>query len=136
MQDDSCKGFFIFACMSLQVKGKIVAVLKPESGVSRSGNQWQKQEFVIETDDQFQRKVCFTLFNDKLSLLEGFSQGDEVDVSFNLESREYNGKWFHNINAWKIDRIGANPVQDTSPEYRLEDIPPEPEDYSADDLPF
>lgn len=68
--------FFIFAFMSLQVKGKIQQILKPESGVSRAGKEWKKQEFVIETDEQFPRKVCFTLFNDKSSLLDGFSQGD------------------------------------------------------------
>jgi hypothetical protein len=121
--------------MSLQVKGKIVQILKPESGISRAGNEWKKQEFVIETSEQFPRKVCFTLFNDKNSLLENLNEGDEVEVSFNVESREFNGKWYHNINAWKIDRLAEeNQFPGVPPEFMSEDIPPEPKEEG--DLPF
>jgi len=123
--------------MSLQVKGKIEQILNPESGVSRAGNEWKKQEFVIETREQFPRKVCFTLFNDKNALLEKLKEGDEVEVSFNIESREFNGKWYHNINAWKIDKVTGEPqMPEPPPEFRLEDIPPEPEEEGSDDLPF
>src|SRR5665811_1041510 len=121
--------------MSLSVKGKIQQILKAESGVSRAGKEWQKQEFVIETEEQFPKKVCFTLFGDKTSLIDGLSSGEEVEVSFNLESREYNGKWFHNINAWKIDKVSTNQRPDGPPEYGTNDIPPEP-DEDAGDLPF
>lgn len=121
--------------MSLTVKGKVQQILKPESGVSRAGKEWNKQEFVIETEEQYPRKVCFTLFGDKTSLIEGLSAGQEVEVSFNLESREYNGKWFHNINAWKIEKPAAEHIPETPPEFRTEDIPPEPED-TGNDLPF
>ena len=122
--------------MALSVKGKIDKILKPESGVSRVGNQWNKQEFVIETVEQFPRKVCFTLFGDKTSLIEGLSTGEEVEVSFNIESREFNGKWFHNINAWKIDKATEASMPDLPPEYSIDDIPPEPADDVTDDLPF
>ena len=122
--------------MSLQVKGKVQQILKPESGVSRAGKEWNKQEFVIETEDQFPKKICFTLFGDKTSLIDGLSNGEEVEVSFNVESREYNGKWFHNINAWKVDKPSANNVPEPPPEFSIADIPPEPDENSADDLPF
>ena len=122
--------------MSLAVKGKIQQILKPESGVSRAGNEWKKQEFIIETDEQFPKKVCFTLFGDKISLLEGLTSGQEVEVSFNIESREYNGKWFHNINAWKIDTAPNENIPEPPPEFRMEDIPPEPADDAANDLSF
>ena len=122
--------------MNLQAKGKIQQIQKTESGVSRAGKEWQKQEFVIETDDQFPRKICFTLFNDKISLIEGFSVGEEVEVSFNLESREFNGKWYHNINAWKIDKTSDNNLPGPPPEFTSADVPPEPEDDPANDLPF
>lgn len=123
--------------MSLIIKGKINQILQQESGVSRAGNEWKKQEFVVETDEQFPKKVCFTLFNEKSELLQNLSAGDEVEVSFNLESREFNGRWYHNVNAWKIDKVGGQgdvgfPVP--PPEYSEEDIPPEPD--SNDDLPF
>lgn len=122
--------------MSLQVKGKIEQILKPESGVSRAGKEWNKQEFVIETEDQFPKKVCFTLFGDKTSLIEGLSNGTEVEVSFNIESREYNGKWFHNINAWKIDKPATDNLPEPPPAFSAADIPPEPDDDTANDLPF
>ena len=120
--------------MSLEVKGKINQILQVNSGVSKAGNEWKKQEFVIETDDQFPKQVCFTLFNDKISLLEGLSSGEDVNVSFSVESREFNGRWYHNINAWKIDRLAAGAPSDLPPEFTPDDIPPEPTDQ--DDLPF
>ena len=122
--------------MSLSVKGRIQQILKPESGVSRAGKEWQKQEFVIETEEQFPRKVCFTLFGDKTSLIDGLASGQEVEVSFNLESREYNGKWFHNINAWKIDTASTENIPEPPPEFGMDDIPPEPADDVSNDLPF
>ncbi len=123
--------------MSLKIKGTIKKILDAESGVSKAGNEWKKQEFIIETSEQFPKNICFTLFNDKFSLLEKVKPGDEVEVSFNLESREYNGKWFHNINAWKLEKnIAGDMDQNAPPEYRLEDIPPEPASTDEDGLPF
>jgi hypothetical protein len=135
----SCKGFFVIflLTMSLAVKGRIDQILKPESGTSKAGKEWSKQEFVIETtEDQYPKKVCFTLFGDKVSLIQGLAGGQEVEVSFNLESREYNGRWFHNINAWKIESAANNNATEPPPEFRMEDIPPEPADNSGSDLPF
>ncbi len=122
--------------MALSVKGKIEQILKPESGVSRAGKEWNKQEFVIETDEQFPRKVCFTLFGDKTSLISGFAPGTEVEVSFNLESREYNGKYFHNVNAWKIDKVGAENLPEPPPGFSPADVPPPSEEDMGSDLPF
>ena len=123
--------------MALSVKGKVEQLLKPESGVSRAGKEWKKQEFILETDEQFPKKVCFTLFGDKVDLASGLSQGQEVEVSFNLDSREYNGRWFTNANAWKIENVSdQGNVPEPPPEFRMEDIPPEPDDDAANDLPF
>lgn len=123
--------------MALSVKGKIEQILKPESGTSRAGKEWNKQEFVIETDEQYPRKICFTLFGEKTSLINGLAAGQEVEVSFNVESREYNGRWFHNINAWKIDQVSADEgMQVPPPEFGMEDIPPEQAGDEGNDLPF
>ncbi len=121
--------------MALSVKGRVFQILKPETGVSKVGKEWSKREFVIETEEQFPRKVCFTLFGDKTSLINNLAVGEVVDVSFNIESREYNGKWFHNINAWKIDKPESAENRSPMPEYSIDDIPPEAEE-NADDLPF
>ena len=122
--------------MSLSIKGKVQQILQTQSGTSKAGKEWSKQEFVIETDDQYPKSVCFTLFGDKVSLLNGISAGEEVEVSFNVESREYNGRWFHNINAWKIDKAAADNMPVPPPEFGMDDIPPEPSEDAAGDLPF
>lgn len=124
--------------MSMQVKGTLQQVLRLESGVSKAGKEWKKQDFVLVTNEQFPKTICFTLFGDKISLLDGISQGSEVEVYFSVESRDFNGKWYHNINAWKIERAGAPTAapQNFPPEYSAGDIPPELADDSGNDLPF
>lgn len=124
--------------MGMDVKGRLIQVLPLQSGTSKSGNGWSKQEFVIETEEQFPKKVCFTLFGDKVSLLNGLSAGDQIDISFNLESREFNGKWYSNINAWKLNPVVAQ--GNKTPSYSVDDIPPPPEPDEMEppynDLPF
>lgn len=128
--------------MSMEVKGRIEQILPVQSGVSKAGKDWSKQEFVIETEEQFPKKVCFTLFGDKLSLLNGIKVGDQVDVAFNLESREFSGKWYHNINAWRINPAQAQQQGGgfDGPGFSVNDIPPPPSmmdsEPSTDDLPF
>jgi hypothetical protein len=119
--------------MSLDIRGRLIQVLPLQSGTSKSGNGWSKQEFVIETEEQFPKKVCFTLFGDKVSLLNGLSSGDQIDVSFNLESREFNGKWYSNINAWKVNPVVSQENQ--SPSFTADDIPP-PSDPGESEPPY
>ncbi|WP_423127806.1 DUF3127 domain-containing protein [Gaoshiqia sp. Z1-71] len=120
----------------MEIKGKIRQVLPVSSGTSKTGNEWKKQEFVIDTiDEQFPKQICFTLFNDKLSLVNGLKPGTDVNVSFSVESREFNGKWYHNINAWKVDNLSAEAPEHFIPDYTADDIPPEPTD-EGNDLPF
>ncbi|MCT4672174.1 MAG: DUF3127 domain-containing protein [Prolixibacteraceae bacterium] len=88
--------------MSFTVKGKLEKILDEVTGTSTRG-EWKKREFVITTqDEQYARTICFTLFNDKVSLIEGFQPGTDLEIAFNLESREYQGRYFHNVNAWRI----------------------------------
>ena len=123
--------------MSLVLKGKLSRILEPESGMSKAGNQWKKQEFLIETSDQFPKKVCFTLFNDKVSALSGLNPGDEIEVSFDVESREFNNKFYHNLNAWKIEKSGPQKATgDFPPPLTLDDMPEESFDDQPGDLPF
>ena len=139
-----CKGVFFInnklnkkTTMSIQVKGTVVQILKSETGVSKAGKEWTKQEFVIETNEQYPKKVCFTLFGDKSSLLDGITEGKEVEVFFNVESHDFNGRWFHNINAWKIELAGAvNAAKSYPPEFSAGDIPAESSDDNGNDLPF
>jgi hypothetical protein len=116
----------------LRVTGKLIQINEIQSGVSKAGKEWKKQSFVIETQDQFPKKIAFDLFGDKLSLLDGIGQGQQLEVSFNLESREYNGRWFHNVNAWKVQPIQNNQPETSVDNNQSNDMPPEP----GNDLPF
>ena len=72
----------------MEIKGKIIHVLPLQEGVSKAGNAWKKQEYVLETYDQYPRKVCFDLFGDKADQYRA-AIGDDVVLSFDIESREY-----------------------------------------------
>lgn len=129
--------------MSLSVKGRITQILPIESGTSKAGKDWKKQSFVIDTGDQYNPLVCFSLFGDeKIRILGNFGSGQEVEVSFNLSSREYNGKWYHNIDAWKIDALGAASANGNTPPPPSEEPNPSFDasnlsgDEEEDDLPF
>ena len=78
-------------------------MLPLQEGVSRAGNPWKKQEYVLETEEQYPRKVCFNLFGDKVDQYPA-AIGDDVTVSFDLESREFNGRWYTDVRAWKIEK--------------------------------
>ncbi len=122
--------------MSLTVTGKIVNVLELESGTSKTGKEWKKQGFVLDTGAQFNPLVCFSLFgDDKINMLRDFGQGQDVEVAFNISSREFNGKWYHNIDAWKISAAGGGaPSSTTSAEAPFPTIDEAPAE--DDDLPF
>lgn len=116
----------------MEITAKTIVVLPIESGTSRSGNAWQKQNFIVETTGQYPKKICFHLFGDKVN--ECPAVGEEVKVSFDIESREYNGRWYTQLNAWKIEKmIAAQPQQ--SPTLQAQPTPP-PTPAQDDGLPF
>jgi len=123
--------------MSFKAKGKVLQIMPEQKGTSARG-EWKKQDFVIETsDDQFPKKICFTLFNDKTSSLENIKPNMEVEVSFSIESREYNEKWYSNVNAFRIERVQEESAPGmTPPPYTAADIPPLGDSGDNDDLPF
>jgi hypothetical protein len=110
--------------MSNIIQGKIKSILPMESGTSKAGKQWNKQSLVVDTGDQFNPDVCITFFGDKSDLLQHVSTGQNVTVHINVSSREFNGKWYHNIDGWKIDSDASAQVQ------------PSDEPNDGGDLPF
>jgi len=128
--------------MSLSIKGKVSQILNVESGTSKAGKDWKKQSFVIDTAAQFNPMVCFSLFGEeKIAMLNGLENGQEVEVYFNISSREYNGKWYHNIDAWKIETVGSigsngeAPPPSEEPPHTLNTADLSVDD-DEDDLPF
>lgn len=122
----------------MEIKGKIIHVLPLQQGVSKAGNEWKKQEYVLETLEQYPRKVCFDLFGDKADQYRA-EIGDEVILSFDIESREYNGRWFTSIRGWKLEKATNDvvPPVPAVPVDAVNDIPPFPAAAdNNDDLPF
>jgi len=86
----------------MELIGKIVQVLPLQSGTSKAGNPWQKQEYILETlGTQYPRKVCFNLFGDNVNKFP-LQVGQEVTVSIDVESREFNGRWYTDVRAWNV----------------------------------
>jgi len=86
----------------MDISGKIIAVLPLATGQGKNGT-WRSQDYVLETGDQYPKKVCFNLFNDKIDQFP-LAIDDQVNVSFDVESREYNGRWYTTVRAWKIEK--------------------------------
>jgi hypothetical protein len=136
---------------NMEITGKIIAVLPARGGTSaRTGNEWKSQEFVIETHDQYPKKCVFTVFGvDRLAQFN-IQSGEELVVSFDIDAHDYNGRWFNDIRAWKVERVSdqqaassaqqpapvgmeGQPVQaPQAPFPPATDAPSE----SVDDLPF
>jgi len=107
----------------MQITGKVSQILPIEIGHGANG-QWKKQFFILDfMDGNYPKKVSISAWGDKTDALKNLTPGSEVTVSFNVESREYNGRWYTDIKAWKIDSGQASPV-------------PSPLNEQASDLPF
>ena len=126
----------------MELTGKVIAVLDPKSGTSKSGNKWEAQEYVIETHDQYPRKMCFDVFGSEKIQQFNIQIGEELTVSFDIDAREWNGRWFNSLRAWKVERVPsqAQTAQVEPPFPPLNATPDAPVDFAAssenDDLPF
>lgn len=128
----------------MEITGKIIAVLEAKSGTSnRTGNSWMSQEYVIETHEQYPRRCCFRIFGEDKIKNMNIQVGEELTVSFDIDAREYQGRWYNDISAWKVDRVQAGapaaaPAAPTQPAPDAASIPsPEaPAAGDEDDLPF
>ena len=118
----------------MDIIGTIIHILPEVSGTGKTGNTWRKQEYVLETKEQFPKKICFNAWGEKIEQF-GVVLGDMVTASVDLESREYNGRWFTEVKAWKVQKgveaAGSNSNSPTPPP--MEPLPPIEGD---DGLPF
>jgi hypothetical protein len=129
----------------MEITGKIIAVLEARGGVSKTtGNSWKTQDYVIETHEQFPHRMCFNVFGEDKIAQMNIQVGDELTVFFDINAREYQGRWFNDIRAWKVERAvpGAAPAEQTPfpPQAAAPAAPAQPVDFTsenpADDLPF
>ena len=106
----------------MKVTGKITKVLDTQKGTSASGKDWQKLSFILETTEDYNNLYCFDVFGDEKveQFLKYNKVGQEVDVSFNVQTNEYKGKYYTSLQSWKIFKAEAG----------------EAAQEEADDLPF
>lgn len=124
----------------MQFTAKLIQILPLQSGIGKNG-EWKKQDIIVETDGQYPKKVCVSIWGDKAN--ESVLQvGNVLDISFDIESREFNGRWYTDVRAWKVDSAmpsgGGYPAA-PMPEYSQQAPPPPAADFSSDDpddLPF
>lgn len=127
----------------MEIQGKVIAVLVPREGTSKTGNPWKVQEYVIETEEQYPKKMCFEIFgNDRISQFASMLVvGNTVKVSFDIDARQWNDRWFNSIRAWKVELPMQEPMAEIPQQAIPEPFPPaQPEaaatGESTDDLPF
>ena len=138
----------------MDLTGNIIAVLPAQGGVSqRTGNPWKSQDYVIETHDQYPKRCCFRVFGEEKINQFNIQLGEEMTVSFDIDSHEYQGRWFNDVRAWAVNRniqapgavpgagvAPAAPIPGVAPAAPAEaPFPPQQpaaEGGSADDLPF
>lgn len=98
----------------MDLVGKVIQVLPPQEGVGRNGNPWKLQGYVLETLDQYPRKVHFEVFGEDRIKQNPCEIDQLVTISFDIESREFNGRWYTSIRAWRIQQ-GDTTQAATSP---------------------
>ena len=127
--------------MALELEGRIARKLPVQQGTSARG-AWAKQEFIFEYQEgNFPAQICMNVWGEeKVRDLDKYQVGDKVKISFNLSSREYNGRWYTDVRAWRIEPAGASqqpahhePAAPVAPMPTADDMSTP---LSDDDLPF
>ena len=127
----------------MELTGKIIAVMEPRGGVSaRTGNTWKTQEYVLEVPGQYPKRCLFNVFGEDRINQFNIQNGDELTIQFDIDAREYNGRWYNDIRAYNVIRgqqpvPGAQPV--AAPSEATSPFLPAQEPASegaSDDLPF
>ena len=128
----------------MEITGKIVQTLPKQTGNAKNGSTWEKQEYILEVPGQYPKKVCFNLWGDKIAKF-GIQDGQELTISVDIESREYNGRWYTDVRAWNVTKqnggsaIGGTnsaPSFDAAPTGDLGSDTAANNPFEDDDLPF
>ncbi|MEM7417606.1 MAG: DUF3127 domain-containing protein [Gemmatimonadota bacterium] len=120
--------------MSLEITGKVIDILEEKSGEGRNGT-WRKQEFILETPGQYPKPVCIVQWGDNIDKF-GIRQGETVTAHIDIQSREFNGKWYTDVKAWRVERPQADGGGGDGPPPISDEPWPEPAGDEDDELPF
>ena len=112
----------------MEVTGKITKVLDVQTGTSKDGKEWKKQSFLVETTEQYNNLYCIDIFGaEKVDNFAKYQKvGNNVKVTFNVNTNEWNGKYFTSLQSWRIDKVDGITTPEPAP------IP----DNGEDSLPF
>ncbi|MBQ2440741.1 MAG: DUF3127 domain-containing protein [Paludibacteraceae bacterium] len=119
----------------MEVKGKVIQILPIQEGTAKAtGNPWKSQSFIIETQEQYPRKICCEIFGEDRINANPVQMDEMVTVSFDIDSREYNGRWYTSIRAYRVVKDGAS----TTPPIAQAPVQPQaqPAPMSSDTAPF
>lgn len=127
--------------LCMEIKGKITQILPLATGEGKNGT-WKKQEYVLEipNGNYAPKKVCFSIWGDKIDTF-AIKENEELTISIDIESREYNSRWYTDVRAWKVTRQSTNSTnsseqQDYQPDFSQEPITQNNNNTIEDDLPF
>lgn len=127
------------------IRGQVVFVGQLQQGIGKtSGKEWKKQEYAIQTDGQYSKKVAFSLMNDKIAQAN-IQMGQTIEIEIDAQSREYQGKWYTELTAWRVNNLGNAPQQFGQPNAQSQSVYQQsaPQGYqqpapppSSSDMPF
>ncbi|MBI5539895.1 MAG: DUF3127 domain-containing protein [Bacteroidia bacterium] len=120
----------------MNIIGELIQMLPLQTGTGKNG-EWKKQDIIIETKGQYPKKVCIAIWGDKINT-SVLKIGNELDVSCDVESREFNGKWYTDVKAWKVELTSATTgATNSGQDLPMPDITEIPDfNDSTGDLPF
>lgn len=98
----------------MEIQGKVIQILPNQGGMGKTGKAWKKQEVILETPGQYPKKVAVSIWNDKIDSFS-LSEGDDVNLSIEAESREHNSKWFTELKAWKMNGVKQGAPRQSAP---------------------
>ena len=126
--------------VDLKIEGNVVDVLEEQSGQGRNG-PWRKQDFILETEGEYPAKVCITQWGENIEKF-GIGIGDHLTAHIDIKSREYNGRWYTDVKAWRVEKAGGSGAPSSGLSADNADLlgPPPAESGDPgpgdDDLPF
>ena len=110
----------------MQITAKLIQVLALQTGSGKNG-PWKKQDIIVETDGAYPKKICVSIWGDKIDEKQ-LRTGAMLKIDFDVESREYNGRWYTDVKAWKVEAAGSQPVSGSQNQDQAQG--------SEEDLPF
>jgi hypothetical protein len=113
----------------MQITAKLIQLLTPQTGTGKNG-QWKKQDIIVETEATYPKKICVSIWGDKIDAAQ-LQPGNQLKIDFDVESREFNGRWYTDVKAWKVEvASGSSQRPIDNPSAPVQDV------IMNDDLPF